>query len=73
MQNGKLNFPFEYQECRTLSKYNSVAQVDIIVIWHLSLFSKLSSFLNKNVLRASYKKRNQQICISMSQFSNRRI
>lgn len=37
----------------TLSKYNSVAHVDIIVIWHLSSLARLSSFRNRKVLRAS--------------------
>lgn len=51
------NFPIKCQaHSRTLSRYNSVAHVDIIVIWHLSSFSKLSSFRNKKVLKASYKK-----------------
>jgi hypothetical protein len=37
----------------TLSKYSSIAQVDIIVIYILSSLVRLSSLLNKKVLRAS--------------------
>ena len=37
----------------TLSKYSSVAQVEIIVICILSSLVRLSSLLNKKVLRAS--------------------
>jgi hypothetical protein len=37
----------------TLSKYSSVAQVEIIVICILSSLVRLSSLLNKIVLRAS--------------------
>lgn len=40
---------------RTLSKYNSVAHVEIIVIWHLSSLVRLSSFRNRKVLKASCK------------------
>lgn len=40
---------------QTLSKYNSVAHVEIIVIWHLSSLARLSSFLKRKVLKASCK------------------
>lgn len=40
---------------QTLSKYSSVAHVQIIVIWHLSSLARLSSFLKRKVLKASCK------------------
>lgn len=43
-----------YTKKQTLSKYNSVVHVEIIVIWHLSSLERLSSFRNKKVLKESW-------------------
>jgi hypothetical protein len=44
---------------KTLSKYNSEAHVEIIVIWNLSSFARLSTFRSKKVLKASCRKAKQ--------------
>lgn len=45
----------QFKKRWTLSRYNSVAHVEIIVIWHFSSFERLSSFRRRNVLNASCK------------------
>lgn len=54
---SKTSYHIQDQDKRrkTLSRYNSVAHVEIIVIWHLSSFVRLSSFRSKKVLKASCK------------------